>query len=118
MLFHSTRVALGTDGWNADMAEEESALMRLAKQNDDAGVSGRLAAGHRLVAERFGTHPEPLAPGAVGDVVVRKGGCVCHVVVGGRPVVVDGLLVNGNLDSIAEAARAQAARLWARMATI
>ena len=118
MLSHSTRVALGTDGWNADMVEEESALARLAAQNEDAGISGRLAAGHRLVAERFGAHPEPLAPGAVGDLVVRKNGEVCHVVVGGRPAVFDGLLVNGNLDSIAEAARTQAARLWTRMATI
>ena len=118
MLSYSIRVALGTDGWNAAMAEEEGALARLAEQNDDAGISGRLAGGHRLVAERFGTYPEPLAPGAIGDLVVRKDGGVCHVVVRGRLVVADGLLVNGNLDSIAEAARVQAARLWARMATI
>jgi len=118
MLSHSTRVALGTDGWNADMAEEESALARLAGQNGDAGFSGRLAAGHRLVAERFDTHPEPLAPGAVGDLVVRTNGGIRHVVVGGRPVVCDGRLVNGNLDTIAEAARTQASRLWTRMATI
>jgi hypothetical protein len=39
-------------------------------------------------------------------------------VVGGRTVVFDGLLANGNLDSIAEAARTQAARLWTRMATV
>ena len=118
MLSHSTRVALGTDGWNGDMAEEESALARLAGQNGDAGFSGRLAAGHRLVAERFDTHPEPLAPGAVGDLVVRTNGGIRHVVVGGRPVVCDGRLVNGNLDTIAEAARTQASRLWTRMATI
>jgi cytosine/adenosine deaminase-related metal-dependent hydrolase len=118
MLSHSTRVALGTDGWNADMAEEEIALARLAGQNGDAGFSGRLAAGHRLVAERFDTHPEPLAPGAVGDLVVRKNGGISHVVVGGRPVVCDGRLVNGNLDTIAEAARTQASRLWTRMAAI
>lgn len=118
MLSHSTRVALGTDGWNADMAEEDSALARLAGQNGDAGFSGRLAAGHRLVAERFDTHPEPLAPGAVGDLVVRTNGEIRHVVVGGRPVVCDGRLVNGNLDTIAEAARTQASRLWTRMATI
>jgi len=84
MLSYSIRVALGTDGWNAAMAEEEGALARLAEQNDDAGISGRLAGGHRLVAERFGTYPEPLAPGAIGDLVVRKDGGVCHVVVRGR----------------------------------
>jgi hypothetical protein len=92
MLSYSTRVALGTDGWSAAMAEEEGALARPAEQNDDAGISGRLAGGHRLVAERFGTYPEPLAPGAIGDLVVRKDGGVYHVVVRGRLVVADGLL--------------------------
>ena len=92
--------------------------MRLAEQHHDAGVASRLGAGRRLVAERFGTNPQPLAPGAVGDLVVKENGAVCHVVVGGLPVVADGRLVNGNLESIAEAARAQAVRLWARMATI
>lgn len=115
-LSQSAKVALGTDGWNADMAEEERALMRLAEQNHDIGIAGRLAAGHRLVAERFGTDPRPLVRGAVGDVVVRENGHVRHVVVGGRLAVKDGALVNGNLEAIMDAARTQAARLWTRMA--
>jgi hypothetical protein len=39
-------------------------------------------------------------------------------VVDGRQVVEDGALTSGDLDAIAAAARAQAARLWSRMATI
>jgi cytosine/adenosine deaminase-related metal-dependent hydrolase len=117
-LSQSAKVALGTDGWNADMAEEERALMRLATQNHDAGIAGRLAAGHRLVAERFGTDARPLAPGAVGDVVVRENGHVRHVVVGGRLVVSDGALMNGSLEAIVDTARTQAARLWTRMAAV
>lgn len=117
-LSQSRKVALGTDGWNADMAVEEAALMRLAAANHDGDVSGRLAAGHRLVAERFGATPEPLAPGALGDLVVRQDGRVCDVVIAGRPVIADGALVNSHLDSIGETARVQAARLWSRMAMV
>jgi cytosine/adenosine deaminase-related metal-dependent hydrolase len=117
-LSQSRKVALGTDGWDADMAVEQAALMRLAAENHDGDVSGRLAAGHRLVAERFGTNPAPLAPGALGDLVVRQDGRVRHVVVAGRPVVVDGALVNSQLDAIGETARLQAERLWSRMAMV
>ncbi len=112
----ASRVALGADGWNADMAVEEAALLRLAERHGDAGVSGRLAAGHALAAERFGASPQALAPGALGDVVVRRGGEVRHVVVGGRLAVEDGALASADMESIAAAARIQAARLWTRMA--
>jgi cytosine/adenosine deaminase-related metal-dependent hydrolase len=115
VLSHGTRTALGTDGWNADMAEEEAALLRLAETHADRGTAGRLAAGHALVAERFGAVPYPLAPGALGDVVVRENGRVRHVVVGGRIVVRDGLLVGGESEKIAGDAQYQAARLWVRM---
>lgn len=114
----ASNVALGADGWNPDMTEEESALLRLAAQQGDTGVGGRLAAGHRLVAERFGSSPQELAPGALGDVVVRERGHVRHVVVGGRLVVNDGVLVNGDIASIAASARSEAARLWARLPPI
>jgi len=117
-LSHATRVALGTDGWDADMAVEEAALFRLAREHGDPSAGGRLAAGHLLVAERFGAAPEPLAPGALGDLVVREDGRVRHVVVGGHLVVEDGRLVTEDIDSIATAARREAARLWDRMATI
>jgi cytosine/adenosine deaminase-related metal-dependent hydrolase len=114
----SHRVALGCDGWDADMAAEEEALTRLARIHGDANAGSRLCNGHALIAERFAGHPEPLQPGAVGDVVVRQGGSVSHVVVGGRVVVADGVLCTGDFDSIAAEARQQAGRLWQRMAEI
>jgi cytosine/adenosine deaminase-related metal-dependent hydrolase len=112
-LRHARRVALGTDGWDADMAVEETALARLAREHGDDAWQGRLAAGTALVAERFGT-----TPGALGDVVVREGGRVRHVVVGGRVVVEDGRLAGTDLEEVEAAARAEAHRLWQRMASI
>ena len=93
----SNRVALGCDGWDADMTTEEEALSRLASIHGDAKAQGRLENGHALIAERFASHPEPLQPGALGDVVVRQDGSVRHVVVGGRVVVADGALSHGRL---------------------
>jgi cytosine/adenosine deaminase-related metal-dependent hydrolase len=112
------KVALGADGWNADMVDEEAALQRLATQHGDTGVRGRLEAGHGLIAERFGGAAQALAPGAIGDVVIRQGGKVRHVVVGGRLVVKDGVLVTCDMDSILASTRTQAARLWERLADI
>jgi cytosine/adenosine deaminase-related metal-dependent hydrolase len=114
----SDRVALGCDGWDADMAVEDQALSRLAATNGDLNARGRLDNGHALVAERFASHPEPLHPGAVGDVVVRQDGAVRHVVVGGRLVVADGVLATGDFTPIAADAQQQAGRLWQRMADI
>jgi len=117
-LRQGTRVALGTDGWPADMAVEEAALRRLATAHGDAGADGRLAAGHRLVAERFGAAAEPLAPGALADLVVREDGRVRHVLVGGRVVVQDGALVSADARAVEAEAQREAARLWGRMAAI
>jgi cytosine/adenosine deaminase-related metal-dependent hydrolase len=117
-LRHATRVALGSDGWDADMAEEEAALRRLAGVHGDTGAAGRLAAGHALMAERFGAAPEALGPGALGDLVVREGGRVRHVVVGGRLVVEDGRLLAGDAAAIEDEARREAGRLWERMAAL
>lgn len=112
------RVALGTDGWVADMAVEEAALRRLASANGDDRPEGRLAAGHRLVAGAFGASPAPLAEGALADVVVRDGKGVRHVVVNGRVVVEDGRLVTADPDEITRTSRREAARLWERMAKL
>jgi cytosine/adenosine deaminase-related metal-dependent hydrolase len=114
----AARVALGTDGWEADMAVEEAALLRLAAANGDAGAAGRLAAGHLLVAERFGAAPAALEPGGLGDVVVREDGRVRHVVVDGRVVVEDGRLVAADAAAIEAEARHEATDLWTRMARL
>ena len=113
----SSQVALGTDGYPADMAQESEALTRLGGQAGDSAdaMSARLGAGHRLISERFGTNRQALAPGAVGDLVVYGPSGVCHVVVGGRVVVRDGRLSGGDLDSIRSEATSQAQGLWQRM---
>jgi cytosine/adenosine deaminase-related metal-dependent hydrolase len=117
-LRYGRRVALGTDGWHADMAVEEAALFRLAAAHGDDRAAGRLAAGHALVAQRFQAAAPPLTPGSLGDVVVRDGRGIRHVVVNGRVVVEDGRLVSGDLEEITQASRREAARLWQRMAAI
>ena len=117
-LRYARRVALGTDGWNGDMAEEEAALARLAKLHGDDRAARRLGAGQALIAERFAAVPEPLAPGALGDLVVREDGRVRHVVVGGRIVVENGRLAGGDMDAITAGAQALAGRLWERMAAM
>jgi cytosine/adenosine deaminase-related metal-dependent hydrolase len=115
---YNDRVALGCDGWDADMTVEQEALSRLAAIHGDAKAQGRLARGHALIAERFFSHPEPLQPGALADVVIRQDGAVRHVVVGGRVVVADGKLCTGDFDHIAAEAQQQAGRLWERMAKV
>jgi len=117
-LADSNHVALGTDGWNADMAEEEHALFRLAERHGDAGAKGRLKAGRTLIAERFGFAAAGLQSGAPGDVVVREDGRVTHVVIDGQVVVRDGRLTNGDIGAIEAEAREQAQRLWRRMADL
>ena len=117
-LRYSNRVALGADGWNGDMAEEEAALFRLAKIHADDGAAHRLAAGHTLIAERFDAIPQPLAPGALGDLVVRENGLLRHVIVGGRVVIENGRLTGGDMDEISAGAQKLAARLWDRMAAL
>lgn len=115
----SSRVALGTDGWPADMAVEAAALARLAAANGDDRAEGRLAAGRTLVAERFGVAATGLEPGALGDVVVRSpDGRVRHVVVDGRIVVRDGRLIGADLDDVRRTAGDESRRLWARMAAL
>jgi hypothetical protein len=117
-LGRSHRVALGCDGWDADMQAEEAALARLAALHGDEAARRRLANGQVLVAERFGSHPDPLHAGALGDVVVRESGAVRHVVVGGRVVVQDGALRTGDLAGITAMAQEQATRLWQAMSGI
>ena len=114
-LGYSGRVALGCDGWDPDMRAEDQALSRLAALHGDAKAPGRLKNGHVLVAERFGSHPEPLQPGSLGDVVVRQDGWVRHVIVAGRVVVAEGKLCTGDFAGITAQAQQQAGRLWQRM---
>ena len=113
----SSRVAVGTDGYPAEMAVEHAALAREAAAHGDGAATARPEAGFRLAAERLGPGAAlaPLTAGALADVVVRDGARVRHVLVGGRVVVEDGVLVGADLGEIRAQARTQAAALWRRM---
>jgi cytosine/adenosine deaminase-related metal-dependent hydrolase len=112
-LRHGGRVALGTDGYVADMDEEERALRRLgaAHGDEDGALSARVAGGAQLVAEHFGALD--------GDWVVRdEAGAVQEVAVGGKLVVAGGALVRADLKAIRAEAAAQAEGLWGRMRAV
>ncbi len=121
-LRHGRRVALGTDGYPADM-DQESAFLRdsAAAQDDDAAAAAERAnAGLALAGRLFGTPFDPeLEPGSTADLrVIAPDGQVLHVVVGGRLVVRDGRLAGADIDEIREQAATQAKRLWRRMEKI
>ena len=111
----SARVAIGTDGFPADMAAELAALTDEAKKNDDpatdAELDARRAGAHRLVRDFFDGAFDATGPDLVAGV---PGAAPRTVVVAGETVVKDGQLVRGDLDAIRAYAREQAARLWSR----
>ena len=111
------KVALGTDGYPADMEAEAEALREEsgARGEDPALASRRTEAAWVLLAERFGIAFAPLAPGGAADVVVRALEGVRHVLVAGEVRVRDGELVGVSLADLEAEARAEAARLWERM---
>ena len=117
-LWASGRVALGTDGYPADMQAEATALRRLARGHEEEEkhhgerVQARQGGGLHLLAERFGH-------GVYGDQVTRAGdGAVVQVVVAGQVVVKDGALVHGDMAEIRATAAAQAGPLFARMSAL
>ena len=130
-LGESPRVALGTDGYPADLADEASALAAHAAANGEPldVAAPRVAAGHVLLAERFGTG-FALEAGSAADVVelapdgaeaaalgVRRG-AAREVIVAGRRVVHGGALVTGDLDAIRREAERAAPALWRRMESV
>lgn len=119
-LTSTDRVALGTDGYPARMAEEAASGRRIAAAlgEDPACIDSRLLAGPRMVSEHFGLPIGPLEEGAAADLVVRQGGAARHVVVDGRLVIRDGRLLTGDLASIRAEAQLAATALWDAMAEL
>jgi len=114
-LASSRRVALGTDGFPADMIDEAETLYLDACANGENldVAAARLSAGHRLIAERFDVPDGAMIGGAAGAEVTLG-----RVVVGGREVVRAGELVTGD-NAILRAEAEEAAReLWERMASL
>jgi cytosine/adenosine deaminase-related metal-dependent hydrolase len=110
-LAQSERVALGTDGFTSNMLEEQSALLALPLvELENEGVRrARLAAGHRLIAERFGEDV------TAADRVHFDGGRCMELVVASERVVQDGQLRGESDDDIVAEAKVAANRLWQRM---
>ncbi|GAB4533054.1 MAG: putative aminohydrolase SsnA [Haliangiales bacterium] len=121
-LKHSAKVALGTDGYPADMQTEERALLAAAAEHGDDmdRARARLAAGHSLLAACFGgsgpkTHVEASAadPAATPPTPARAQ----RVTVDDRLVVDHGRLVAADITELRAHAQTQAQRLWPRMET-
>ncbi len=112
-LVASSRVALGTDGFPADMEAEYRALREEAARNHDPArpdaLEMRCARGSVLASGFF--HE-------IDSVTSVRGERPTRVQVDGRTVVDDGKLVSGEIDEIRAHAREQATRLWSRMADI
>ncbi len=101
------RVVLGTDGFPADMLTEAAAV------REPGQGQARLHRGRQLMQAIFGQRFDG-TPGAAADLVLEgEGGR--SVMIEGRWVVRDGVLLTADIDSIRAEARAQATRLFARM---
>jgi hypothetical protein len=101
------------------MDAETKALVEIANEAGDTRFTGdpeqlerRRIGGWRIAAEVFGgAFLPPLGPGHEADLHAARR----HVVVAGRVVVKDGVLVTGDLAEIRATAKEQAARLWKKM---
>ena len=104
-LGESSKVALGTDGFPADMVDEaEVLILEAARAGEDVSrAAGRLRAGHELLAERWGASP-PSCSVSLGRVELD-----------GRAVVADGRLAAADMQAVRAEAALQAERLWKRM---
>ena len=119
-LAESPLVALGTDGYAANMPEELAALEAEAAQNDVTlshdQAAAQLRRGRELAAQRFG-----LSLGMFDSqdrVDFDQNGRVRDVEVGGKEVVRQGWLTRGDIVAIRAEAQAQAPGLWQRMRAI
>ena len=97
----------------AHPAVGEAAVHAASEHAGPGAVLGRLDAGRRLAAERFGDELVDdvieLAPGPPDEARVTR------VTVGGRTVVEDGALVRADIAELRAKAREAAADLWPRM---
>lgn len=113
----SELVALGTDGYPPDLLAERDALLEeaLAHREDVTLAALRVEMGNRLMAERFGMQSPAGLDAAAADACAFEDRRARHVVVGGKLVVKDGVLLTGNRETIFEEARRQAPIVWERM---
>jgi cytosine/adenosine deaminase-related metal-dependent hydrolase len=118
----SSHVALGTDGFPADMIGELDALRDVAREHgDDTAATGRrLTQGLALAARYFpeiaaGAPDDPAAVDVRAWAGAQRDRCRHHLVVDGRIVMDEGRLVTADIDTIRSEAADEAQRLWARL---
>jgi cytosine/adenosine deaminase-related metal-dependent hydrolase len=121
-LVHGTRIALGTDGYPADMVQELDALADHARAHGEPLqlAEARLPAGAALGQQFFPgggvADAGPQAGGVQSWAHATRQACRERLVIAGRPVVARGELLTARIDDIrAEAAR-EGARLRERIA--
>lgn len=112
-------IALGTDGYRADMLDERAALLEIGlPAGDDRAVLDARCLGSLRLAARMWDFAEP-RPGPAADIgawlSARRDACQRSLEVGGWPIISAGELLSANLDEIREDARREAARLWHRL---
>lgn len=110
-LVHARNAAVGTDGYPANMDDEEEVLCEEAAEHGETlpEIRRRIEGGWRLVRERFRLSADVI------DTAVRVEEWLETLTVGDRVVVADGRLTGGDVEEIRAHAREQASRLWKRM---
>lgn len=121
----SGQVALGTDGYPADLGEEFAALAEVGAEHGEPrpALDARLFGSQRLARALFPETAEVAAappPGGDAAAFVReiRAARAARTQVGGRTVVEDGRLLTGDVESLRAAAREEAPRLWRRMSEV
>lgn len=137
------RVALGTDGFPADMFEEARlAFFKGREAQNGLGPADYLkflTGGHQLCSELFGVAFGKIEPGAVADLIVldyaaptpltnanlaghvlfgMKSAHVTEVMIGGKFVLRQKKLVEIEAESIYQKAREASAKLWKRLSAL
>jgi cytosine/adenosine deaminase-related metal-dependent hydrolase len=122
----SDRVALGTDGYPADLGAELEALGEVgaAAGEPRAALEARLFGSQRLAralfpeaADEAAAAPPP-AGDASGFVATIRAARAARTQVGGRTVIENGRLLTADIEDLRAAAREEAPRLWRRMTEV
>ncbi len=118
----SPRVALGTDGYRADLGEELAALLEVGTERGEprTALEARLFGSQELARALF---PEavarsPAATDAAAFAVATRTARAARTVVAGRTVVEDGRLLTADIETLRAEAREEAPRLWRRMSEV
>jgi len=123
----SGRVALGTDGYRADLGEELAALLELggAQGEPPAALAARLYGSQKLARVLLsgpGAEEAAAAAPSTDDATLfvraTQAARAGLTVVGGRVVVEKGRLRTADIETLRAEAREEAPRLWRRMSEV